>query len=174
MTVEFSRLIPVDRVPDLGSREKLEANEAERAALAARFDLVSIEAFSGKMELKPWRKGGIRVNGKMEAAITQSCVVTLEPFESRVVFEIERFFLGKTNAGATQVRDVESLEGDEPDLIIDNSIDLGELAAEELGLALDPYPRKPGAEFGSGPEPETTEKTRQPFASLAALRKKGD
>ena len=174
MTVEFSRLIPVDRVPDLGSREKLEANEEERAALATRFDLVSIQAFTGKMELKPWRKGGIRVTGRMEADVTQNCVVTLDPFDTHVTFEIERFFLGKTNAGATQVRDVESLEGDEPDLIVDSSIDLGELAAEELGLALDPYPRKPGVEFGSGPEPETTEKTRQPFASLAAMLKKGD
>lgn len=174
MTVEFSRLIPVDRVPDLGSREKLEANEDERAALATRFDLVSIQSFSGKMELKPWRKGGIRVNGTMTADVTQSCVVTLEPFETRLTFEIERFFLGKTNAGATQVRDVESLEGDEPDLIVDNAIDLGELAAEELGLALDPYPRKPGAQFAAGPEPEIGEKTRQPFASLAALRKNGD
>jgi uncharacterized metal-binding protein YceD (DUF177 family) len=174
MTVEFSRLIPVDRVPDLGSREKLEANEEERASLAARFDLVSIQALTGKMELKPWRKGGIRVTGRMEAHITQNCVVTLEPFETHVSFDIERFFLGKTNAGATQVRDVESLEGDEPDLIVDNSIDLGELASEELGLTLDPYPRRPGVEFGSGPEPEATEKTHQPFASLAALHKKGD
>jgi uncharacterized metal-binding protein YceD (DUF177 family) len=174
MTVEFSRLIPVDRVPDLGSREKLEANEQERVALAARFDLVSIQSFAGKMELKPWRKGGIRVNGAMAAEVTQSCVVTLEPFSTLVTFEIERFFLGKTNAGATQVRDVESLDGDEPDLIVDNAIDLGELAAEELGLALDPYPRKPGAEFAANAEPEIAEKTRQPFASLAALTKKGD
>ncbi len=174
MTVEFSRLIPVDRVPDLGSREKLEANEEERAGLAARFELVFIRSFTGKMELKPWRKGGIRVTGRMEADVTQSCVVTLDPFDTNVTFEIERFFLGKTNAGATQVRDVESLEGDEPDLIVDNSIDLGELAAEELGLALDPYPRKPGAEFASAAEPEAAENTRQPFASLAALRKKGD
>ncbi|MDP4822436.1 MAG: DUF177 domain-containing protein, partial [Aestuariivirgaceae bacterium] len=168
MTVEFSRLIPVDRVPDLGTREKLEANPEERAALAARFELVSIESFAGKMELTPWRRGGVRVTGKLEADFTQTCVVTLEAFPAHVTVELERFFLGKTNAGATQVRDVESLEGDEPDLIVDNAIDLGELAAEELGLALDMYPRKPGAEFASGPEPEEApEKTRQPFASLA-------
>ena len=49
MTVEFSRLIPVDRVPDLGSREKLEANEEERAGLAARFDPLtgSVSVVSG-------------------------------------------------------------------------------------------------------------------------------
>lgn len=175
MTVEFSRLFPVDRVPDLGAREKLEATPDERAALAQRFELVSIESLTGRLELLPWRKGGIRLRGKIEADVTQSCVVTLEPFSTHVTVEIERFFLGRTNAGATQVRDVESLEGDEPDLIVDNAIDLGELAAEELGLALDPYPRKPGAEFASGPEPENApEKTRQPFASLAALRENGN
>lgn len=175
MTVEFSRLFPVDRVPDLGAREKLEATPDERAALAERFELVSIESFTGRLELMPWRKGGIRVMGKIEADVTQTCGVTLDPFPAHISVEIERFFLGRTNAGATQVRDVESLEGDEPDLIVDNSIDLGELASEELGLALDPYPRKPGVEFASGPEPEDApEKTRQPFASLAALREKGD
>ena len=51
---------------------------------------------------------------------------------------------------------------------------LGQVAVEFLALGLDPYPRKPGAQFAAGPEPEIGEKTRQPFASLAALRKNGD
>ena len=175
MTVEFSRLIPVDRIPDLGTREKIEANQAEREALAERFELVSIEAFGGKLELTPWRRGGVRVQGTLKADVTQTCVVTLDPFAVSVEVSVDRNFLGQTNAGATQVSNVESLEEDEPDLISGNSIDLGELASEALGLVLDPYPRKPGAEFASGPEPEDAPvKTRQPFASLAALREKGD
>ena len=34
-----------------------------------------------------------------------------------------------------------------PDEIMDGQIDLGALAAEFLVLGLDPYPRKPGADF---------------------------
>ncbi len=39
--------------------------------------------------------------------------------------------------------DVEGAEAPEP--VPDGWIDLGELAAEQLGLAIDPYPRKPDA-----------------------------
>ncbi len=48
---------------------------------------------------------------------------------------------------------VQSEEGDEfeipdpPEPIVNGFIDLGQLAAEFLVLGLDPYPRKPGAEF---------------------------
>ena len=48
-------------------------------------------------------------------------------------------------AGRALFIDLDSLEGDEPDLVTDGEIDLGELAAETLVLAIDPYPRKPGA-----------------------------
>ena len=36
--------------------------------------------------------------------------------------------------------------------MIDGKIDLGALAAEFFALGLDPYPRKPGAEFVAPPE----------------------
>jgi len=47
-------------------------------------------------------------------------------------------------------------------------IDLGEAAAEQLALALDPYPRKPG----SSGVPETPEQEAGgPFGRLASLRR---
>lgn len=180
MTPEFSRLVPVDRIPDLGSRENLEANADERAALARRFDLVSIAAFSGRLELLPWRKGGVKVSGTLKARVTYSCVLSLEPFDQELDVPVERYFLAQTNAGATALANLESLDADdEPDLISGTSIDLGELAAESLGLALDPYPRKPGVEFASGPEPgeaapEAASGRPNPFAGLAKLKEKGD
>ena len=53
-----------------------------------------------------------------------------------------------------------------------DSVDLGEAIAEQLALALDPYPRVPGAALpgeGEGEEPPPS----GPFAGLAALRKRG-
>ena len=176
MAVEFSRLVAVDRIPDLGCRETLEAEPAEMEALARRFGLVALSGFRGRLELTPWRKGGVKVSGDMRAKLTQTCVVTLEPFESEIAVPVERYFLGETNAGATALANLESLDADdEPDLIRGNEIDLGELAAESLGLALDPYPRKPGAVFESGPEPdEAPAKPESPFAALAKLKHKGE
>ena len=47
-------------------------------------------------------------------------------------------------------------------------LDLGEAAAEQLALALDPYPRAPDAVLPDIPdEPEVL-----PFATLASLRRR--
>jgi uncharacterized metal-binding protein YceD (DUF177 family) len=62
------------------------------------------------------------------------------------------------------------LEGEDTEAFIHGYIDLGELVAQNLGIALDPYPRKPGlppveAEFGN------KEDKPNPFAKLASLTK---
>ena len=61
--------------------------------------------------------------------------------------------------------EVEPLEGD--------VLDLGEVASEELFLALDPYPRLPDAALTDFvPEAEVGEESKHPFAALAALKRK--
>ncbi|MGH6874431.1 MAG: DUF177 domain-containing protein, partial [Aestuariivirgaceae bacterium] len=56
-----------------------------------------------------------------------------------------------------------------PGLISGSSIDLGELVAESLGLALDSYPRKPGVEFSATAFDEKTP-AHSPFAALEPLK----
>ena len=60
--------------------------------------------------------------------------------------------------------DPETLEGPDDIPYADDMIDLGAALAEQLALALNPYPRKPGAQLPEEykGEPET------PFAALAA------
>ena len=61
--------------------------------------------------------------------------------------------------------DREKLTGD--------SLDLGEIIAEELVLSLDPYPRKPGIALETGPGGEAGEpRPSGPFEALAALKRK--
>jgi uncharacterized metal-binding protein YceD (DUF177 family) len=170
MTPEFSRLIPLDRIPPEGASEHIVATEQERDALAERFGLLAVHALSAQLQLEPWRRGGIKVSGRWEARIEQTCVVTLEPFEEILREDITQYFAGQNAPGPAAVtHSVESLEEDEPDLISGGSIDLGELVAESLGLALDPYPRKPGAEFSSG-APDEKSPPHSPFAALESLK----
>jgi hypothetical protein len=58
-----------------------------------------------------------------------------------------------------------------PDPIVDGVIDLGQAVYEEFAVALDPYPRKPGAVFEPPPEPAGFS---SPFGALAAFAPKPD
>ena len=62
-----------------------------------------------------------------------------------------------------------------PELIENNQIDFGELAAQQLAIMLDPYPRKPGAKippdglwFGSNNE---NDDENRPFGALHRLKR---
>src|SRR5262249_13745476 len=174
MTPEFSRLIPVDRIPEAGLVERIGADGSGRAGLARRFGLTEIRSLTGDIHVAPWRRGRIHVQGTVTAEVVQCCVITLEPFPVELVFPVERFFIAE---GARHDH-VEELEGDEPDIVNGGAIDLGELAAEELALNLDPYPRKPGAELAAElsfvqPENESG-KSDSPFAPLRKYVKSED
>jgi hypothetical protein len=171
MKPEFSRLIAVDRVPPEGLTERIEANEEERLNLARRFGLIAIRELTAVLELAPWRRGGVKVTGRFDALVEQTCVVTLDPFEARISEDITRYFAGQNAPGPTPVvYSVESLGEDEPDVISGNAIDMGELVSESLGLALDPYPRKPGVEFSSSQAGDRETAARHPFDALRSLK----
>jgi hypothetical protein len=87
---------------------------------------------------------------------------------------VVRYYQAETAGGHNPaVLGVESLEGEEPDVLSGGTIDLGEIAAESLALALDPYPRKPGEVFHD----EIRARGRRsgartsPFAVLSRLKK---
>jgi hypothetical protein len=169
MIPEMSRPVAIDRVPQGGMTEHVVATDDERKALAARFDLVAIRELTGLLHLTPWRRGGVKITGRVDAVIVQTCVVTLDPFEVVVTDEIVRYFAGHHAPGTAAVHSVESLE-DEPEVVTGNSIDVGEVVAEALGLAIDPYPRKPGVVFGSdGDASRLSVAEASPFAVLGRI-----
>src|SRR6476646_697602 len=57
---------------------------------------------------------------------------------------------------------------DPPEPITNGMIDLGRIATDALFLAIDPYPRKPGAVFE--PKLEATDPEDHPFAALKAFK----
>lgn len=173
---EFSRLVEVSRVPPGGMDEAIEADADECAHIAERLGVPRVLSLRARFKLMPWRQGGVRVRGRIEAELEQVCVVSLETFVQRVSEQVDRCFAGEAEPGRSgAVHHLVALEDDEPDLVTDGEVDLGELAAEILVLALDPYPRKPGAVFGGnlsevGGKPY--ESFENPFRVLEKLTKK--
>ena len=147
---EFSRPLQVDRVPKLGSTEKLSAEPAELQALAKRFKIPVLH--SG---------GGMKLEGHITADLEQVSVISLEAFRETVSVPLARYFLPH---GAV----VDNQQEDDADPIDNGWIDLGEVVAETLALDLDPYPRKPGEAFPGHVEDDAAEaKAPSPFAVLA-------
>jgi uncharacterized metal-binding protein YceD (DUF177 family) len=163
---EFSRLVRL--VPE--PREVvLEPDTAERAALALRFGILGIGAFTARLRLQPETGGTIRARGRLEATVEQACVVTLEPVVQPVSVALDLRILPD---GVEPSDD----DPDSPDEIesAGGQVDLGEVVAEQLALALDPYPRAEGAvlpALDTAPQPEPAPARPNPFAKLANLRK---
>ncbi len=86
-TPEFSRRVKLARIGAEPYRQRISASEDERAALARRFDLVSLDRLDAAVELIPRRSRGdprgeratILLRADFEAAFAQRCIVTLDP-----------------------------------------------------------------------------------------------
>jgi uncharacterized metal-binding protein YceD (DUF177 family) len=174
MRPEFSRPIAVERIAPSGSDHTIEANAEELSALAKRFAIPAIHSFSARFTALPWRRGGVQVRGEIVADVEQISVVSLEPFTSQVRESLVRYYQAETGPGhRPTVLSVKPLEEEEPDVISGTTIDLGEIAAESLALALDPYPRKPGEVFQDATQLAEEERRQEsPFAVLSQLKKR--
>jgi uncharacterized metal-binding protein YceD (DUF177 family) len=163
MQTEFSHPVKAGQIRSAPQTYELTADEPARAALAARFGLPAIAALSGKFVLRHERGGIIAADLTMRARVTQLCVITLEPFETAIEEHAELRFVpaGKLDEEEEELAP-ESLEGPDEIPYEDDLIDLGEALAEQLALALDPYPRKPGAVLPD----EANDGDGSPFAAL--------
>jgi len=182
---EFSRRLPVHRGVELQQGFAYEASAAERAALAKRFGIVAVDSFSAEGALHTL-EGGRRaiLQARIRAHVVQSCIVTLEPVDADIdeSFTLE-YADDAVAATIDKELDLDPEAADPPDPLDDEAVDVGEAAAEQLALALDPYPRKPGAALPgelAGPNPgktvesESSAVKNSPFVALARLVRKGD
>jgi uncharacterized metal-binding protein YceD (DUF177 family) len=148
VTPEFHRPLPTERVGEAGYELTVEADPAECAALAARLGVPALAALRCRFRLAR-AANAIVAEGEFEARITRICVVSLDEFEMAVA---ERFRIRFVPAGQESTE----IEPDADDEIpyAGGMIDLGEAAAEQLALTLEPYPRRPDAELPPASEPE--------------------
>ncbi len=166
----LSRVVRIDALPKEGQTLTVEASPTEREALASLYKLPAIAALTATLHVEADGGGGARVTGVVHGAVTQICVVSLEPFNATVEEPVEALFAPQADEDLSRRAGRETLafslaDEDDPDPVIDGKIDLGALAAEFFALGLDPYPRKPGAEFVAPAEPAPPD---SPFAALAA------
>ena len=172
---EFSRTARIDTLGAAPRAMAIEADEAERTALARRFDLVSIDRLSAEAELT--RNGEtVRARGSLSAAITQSCVGTSEPVPDEIEEDFAIEFRPQPEGGVPD-EEIELSEG-ELDVVFysGGAVDLGEAVAESLSLAINPFPRSEAAENAlreAGVKTvEQAQAESSPFAGLAALKGK--
>jgi uncharacterized metal-binding protein YceD (DUF177 family) len=169
VSVEFARPQRVDTIGDDARTIEIDADARERAALAKRFDLIAIEKLTGKFTIRR-DAAGIVANGRVEAEVTQACTITGDPLPATIDEPVALRFVPEIEAGQDEVEladsdiDVLPYEGD--------AIDLGEVAAETMALALDPFPRGPNAETVLSEAGVLNEEQAGPFGALAGLKDK--
>ena len=173
---EFSRPIARERLGGQVIVEEISATPLERTALARRFGLLGFDLLRATAKIEPADgahgaagergAGLLRLGGHLSAEVSQACVVTLEPVASRVEVDFNLLYSLEPGpapapegvAAAEVVVDPEAEDPPEP--LGPGGLDLGEAVAQHLALALNPYPRAPGAALAEVPE--------APGASLAA------
>lgn len=174
MTPEFSRPLAVDRIGHSEVAHDLVASAEERAALAKRFDLLALDRLEARLRLRRARGGSVlRLAGRLTADVVQACVMTLAPVPGHVETEFTILYGdgGVGDEGIDIDPELESTVEPWPE----GALDLGEIVAQELVLALEPYPRAPGAALdpsyeASGSAADAPEKVN-PFAVLGNLRR---
>ncbi len=167
----------VARLPQKGLPVVVDADETQRAALAEAHGLLSVERYRAELLVTKWKRNGVKVSGRVEADITQACIVSLEPVEAKIDEEVEAVFLPEDSklgregfhAGGEILLDAEG--PDAPETFSGDSIDVGALAEEFFGLAIDPYPRKTGAAVAAaGDDVEPVESEFQKKLRLIAKK----
>ncbi len=174
MHAEFSRIVDPDDLSAHAAVFDIEATEAERGALAARFGLEAIERLAARVRLKRIGRSEVMFSADILADIVQICILTLEPVAGHIEDRVALRF-----GPAAQAMDADGTAeisvDDEFEPLPDGTFDIGEIVAGEFSLLLDPYPRQDSAaaapenaEYGSIRE----ERPDTAFRALAGLWRK--
>ena len=160
--------------PRKPTRFSYRPDAGDKAALADDLGLIALHRLELTGEIRPAGRDELVLEATLTAVVDQACSVTLAP----VPAQVSELFRRRYVAG------LESPDGEEVEMPEDDSvepmpevIDLAEIAAEALALALPLYPRAPGAEFAQGlhaAEGVTplTDADLKPFAGLQGLAAK--
>lgn len=160
MSVELSRPVAIARIGATPLPVEVSANPDECQALAARMRIPAILTLNCTFVLRR-EAGGIRADGRLQARVARVCVVSLDEFEADIAETFAVHFVPE----GTETDEIDP-EADDEIPYAGATVDLGEAAAQQFALALDPYPRKPGATSAEeSPAPSSA------FAALKALRR---
>jgi hypothetical protein len=167
----LSRIFKADEIKD-GASGEIVATATETAAIAGLLDLVGLEGLNFHYRFDLGAAGRVRLTGRLQADLTQTCVVSLDPVDTQIDVPVEIEFwperLLATPEAGEEPASVTALDWPEP--IVGGRIDLGVVAYETLATALDPYPKREGVSFDWS-QGDSKEAKSGPFAALAALKR---
>jgi uncharacterized metal-binding protein YceD (DUF177 family) len=150
ITPEFSRRVPLADIERRDLHTEWTATEAECAALARRFDIVAVRALAARVDASPLGGGGVLARIRLTADVEQRSVVSLANVRQPVDVGVTVRYLTEEKAREYELMaDEEGVEPPDEDIEVmgGESIDIGETIAQQLSLALDPYPRQVGETF---------------------------
>lgn len=164
----WTHLIPWPHGREGPVRLDLTADATTRKAVARYLNLEDLALLAARLSVQPWRDGA-EISGEIRAVLTRLCGLTLEPFEALLD---EPVFIRALPAGSPHAPpppshdvDLENEAEEPPEVLGAAGVDLGDLVVQTLALALDPFPRKPGAVFNA---PDVRAEA-SPFDILARL-----
>ena len=163
--------LAVQTVPPEGQQLHLAADASARARVASLAGVPEVERLEADVAVVPHGTDGMHVTGRVSARVGQTCVVTLEPMQTEIDEAIDILYLRnlpEMPPAADDDQEHGTLGDERIEVLVGDSIDLGAIATEFLILGINPYPRKPGAEFTP---PAADEPSSHPFAALSALKK---
>ncbi|WP_374470443.1 DUF177 domain-containing protein [Phenylobacterium sp.] len=169
MTADWTRPLRLHELARGPVTVDLAPDADQRAKVAKDLGLESLPALTATVTVKPWLDG-VEVTGRFRAVVEQVCSVTLDPFEQPLEGEIavKAVPAGSPNAATGEGGEVELDPDaeDPPDVLQADSVDVAGYVVEHLALEIDPFPRRPGAEFAYTPPVEE----ESPFAVLKKLK----
>ncbi len=176
---ELCRPVALAQVGMAGTAREVVATPGECAAIAARLRIPAVASLSCRYRLTAVGAGVVVAEGALAAHVMQECIVTAEPFgtDLRETFRIR--FVPEEQFDDSEDAPID-LDADDELPYRGAHLDLGEATVEQLALALDPYPRMPGApmpidDAAPGAKADDPSEGRQPspFAALARRRQDG-
>lgn len=149
----------------------LDFDRRARLRMAKDLAIPRVERLRLAGRLVPEGDGDWLLEARLTGRAVQECVVTFVPVPALIDEEITRRYLAQVTPPPPGESEVPEEDIEEAP----RTLDLREIALEELTLALPPWPRAPGIEedeWEALPEGAEPEAPRRPFAGLAALRDK--
>ena len=138
------------------------ATPAQCAKIAERFEIPSVKSLTAHVNATI-EEDLIRVYGHIKANLERICVVSLDHFEEVLNTDFEALFA----ENVPLLKEGEMEDDIEP--IDRGRLDIFDIVSEQVGLNMNPFPRKDGV---SGDYTENTETGNHPFANLKNLIKK--
>lgn len=176
MSVEFSIPVAAAELPPRGTSVRRKADPQERAALAERLGVESVEEFDvGVSIVSREDSQSVSVEGTLDATVVQNCSVSLEPMAARHSLIVALEFVDEALIESQDVEEIDAEGSSPPEPMIDGRFDVGDTLVQILAVEIDPFPRKPGISLKDIPEVAEhagapDDARSNPFAVLSEFR----